>query len=161
MNIDVFLKDKEQYKNEFNENELNPEFGNYIFNKVLVYNLNKKQKFKINVQTDFEIDETEKNNIVDMIRSYYGNLVKIELINIRITYIKSVVLFVIGTVLIMLSYLFENITRFLLPEIFVIIGWLAIGEMAYSILFSNNKHRLKIKLLKQLTNCHIEINRKK
>lgn len=158
MSIDVYLKNKEEFANKFNGQELNKELGDYIFNKALIHKLNKKQGLKINIKTDFEVDEYEQDKMIDMIRSYYGNLVKVELIYLRTSYIKNIILFLVGIVLLMMSYLFENITKFLLPEIFIIIGWLAIWEMAYGVLFANSKHHLKIKLLKKLTTCYIEIN---
>lgn len=161
MNIDIYLKNKEEVANKFNEGELNSELGNYIFNKALINRLNKKQVLKINVKTDFEVNEKGKEKIVDMIRAYYGHLVKVELIYLKTNRIKSLILFVIGVVLLVFAQLIENVTKFLLPEIFIIMGWLAIWEMTYSLLFLNGQQRIKIKILKKLTTCYIGIEQQK
>lgn len=160
MNIEIYLKNKEDFRNQFNNNELKVELGDYILNKAHIYKLTRKTDLKLHIETNFEVDEIEKNHMIDMIRSYYGNLIKIELIYLRNSYVKSIVLFFIGIVLLIMSYYSKYITEFLLPEIFIIIGWLAIWETAYNILFSNSKHHLRVKLLKKLTNCYIEIEQK-
>lgn len=160
MNIDIYLKSREDFKNQYNSNELNKDLGDYIFKKASISKLTRKKLLKINIKTDFEMDEFEKNNMIDMIRAYYGNSIKVELIYLKNMYFKNIILFIIGVILLMIAYFFENITDFLLPEIFIIIGWLAIWEMAYNFLFSNSKHYIRIKILKKLTNCYIEIEQK-
>lgn len=156
MDININLSNQEDLINKFNSKELNRELGDYIYNKALISKMNNKKFFRINIKTDFEI--SLKDEIVDMIRSYYGYQVKEELIHLKHSYIKNIVLFIVGVALLIAAYFTEIITNFLLPEIFIIIGWLAIGEMAYAVLFSNSKHRLKIRLLKKLTKCKIIIN---
>lgn len=157
MVIDVYLKNIDDFKNKFNYNELNNELGEYIFNKAIIQKITRKKGLKINIQTDFELSEQEKDNMVDILRSYYGNKIKIELIYLKKSYIKSAILFIIGIVLLMAAYFFEHLTKFLLPEIFIIVGWLAIWEMGYNVLFYDSKRRLAISLLKKLTNCHIQV----
>lgn len=161
MNVEVYLKSKESFVNRFNDKELNSELGDYIFNKALISKLIKKQGLKIKICTNFEVAEEEKESMLDMIRSYYGHLIKTELIYLKINYIKSLILFLVGIVLLSLAYVSEFVTKFVLPEILVIIGWLAIWEAANAILLSNTNHNKKIKILKNLTTCYVEIESKK
>lgn len=155
MVIDVHLKNKESFTNVFNDKELNPELGNYIFHKALIYKLTKKLNLKINIKTDFEVSEDDKGNIIDMIRSYYGHLVKTEMIYLNINNLKSVFLLIIGILILFVAYFVKG---FVIHEIFVIIGWLVIGEAVYSVLFANRKRQRRKHLLKKLTTCYIEIN---
>jgi len=155
MVIDVHLKNKSKFKNDFNDHELNPNLGDYIFNKALISKLTKKKGLKIRIKSDFEISEIEKETFIDMIRSYYGNLIKTELIYLSINNLKSAVLFLVGIFVLLIAYFLNN---FVIHEIFIIIGWLGIWEAIYSFLFANGKHRRKEKLLKKLTECYIEIN---
>ena len=155
MIIDVYLKNKNDFINEFNEEELNPNLGDYIFNKALISKLTKKKGFKIRIKSDFEILETEKEIFIDMIRSYYGHLIKTELIYLNINNLKSAILFLGGIFVLLIAYFFNN---FVIHEVFISMGWLGIWEASYSFLFANGKHRRKEKLLKKLTECYIEIN---
>lgn len=134
---------------------MNPDLGDYIFNKALIYKLTKKKGLKIRINSDFEISEIEKEKLIDMIRSYYGHLIKTELIYLNINNLKSAVLFLVGIFVLLITYFFNN---FVIHEIFIIVGWLAIWEAIYSFLFANGKHKRKEKLLKKLTKCYIEIN---
>lgn len=155
MIIDVHLKNKESLTNVFNDKELNSDLGDYIFHKALIYKLTKKLNLKINIKTDFEVSEDDKENIIDMIRSYYGHLVKTEIIYLNINNFKSMLLFIIGFIVLLITYFIKS---FVIHEIFVIIGWLVTWEAAYSVLFANGKHKRRKHLLKKLTTCYIEIN---
>ena len=156
MDINVNLINREDLVNKFNNKELNGELGDYIYQKAITSKISRDKFFRINIKTDFEI--STKEEILDMIRSYYGNKVKEELLHLKRDYIKNSILFIIGIVLLILAYFTKTITDFVLPEIFIIVGWLAIWEMAYGVVFSGGKHRLKIRLLKKLTRCKIIIN---
>lgn len=160
MSIEVYLQDKNDFINKFNKKELNSELGEYIFNRSLVVKDNKKESIIIKLETDFKITKQDKDNMIDQIRSYYGHQIKGELVYLKSSYIKNSILLIIGVILITISYILQSFSGFLLPEIFLIAGWVSIWEMAYSLLFSNNKHRLRIKMLKKLTNCYIEIESK-
>lgn len=156
VDINVKLSNYEVLVNNFNEEELNEELGDYIYKKALLSKIVKNKFFRINIKSEFKIDQKEQ--IIDMIRSYFGNKVKEEIIFLKHSYMKNLILFIVGIVLLVLAYYIETFTDFLLPEIFVILGWLGIWEMAYGFLFSNSKSRLKIRLLKKLTKCKISIN---
>jgi len=62
----------------------------------------------------------------------------------------------IGVLLILLSDLFAEMFDFLIPELFLISGWVAIWEMVDSILFVYNKNRIERKIAKKLSKCVIE-----
>lgn len=156
MDININLVNKEDLINKFNNQELNSELGDYIYQKAVISKISRNKFFRINIKTDFQTNSKEE--ILDMIRSYYGNKVKEELLHLKRDYIKNSILFIIGIILLILAYFTQTITDFVLPEIFIIVGWLAIWEMAYGVFFYNSKHRLRVRLLKKLTKCKIIIN---
>lgn len=156
MDINIKLNNYEDLVNKFNEEELNEELGDYLYKRAVVSKLSKDKFFRINFKIDYEINKKEQ--ITDMIRSYFGNRVKEEIMFLKNSYIKNFILFIVGILLLVLAYYTETFTNFILPEIFVILGWLGIWEMAYGVLFSNSKSRLRIRLLKRLTKCKIKIN---
>ena len=156
VDVNIKLSNYDDLVNKFNEEELNNELGDYIYEKIIISKINKDKFFRINIETEFEIDKKEK--MIDMIRSYYGNKVKEELIFLKHSYIKDLILCIAGILLLVFAYYIETFTQFVLPEIFVILGWLGIGEMGYGVLFADGKSRLKIRLLKKLTRCKIIIN---
>ena len=108
MIIDVYLKNKDMLTNEFNDKELNSSLGDYIFNKALICKLNKRDNFQIQIKTDFEVSESEKENVIDMIRSYYGHLVKTELIYLEINNFESMILSLIGILVLLITYFLNN-----------------------------------------------------
>lgn len=55
-----------------------------------------------------------------------------------------------------MSELLESNGIMLIPEIFLIISWVAIYEAIYSFIFVDTKEMIKTKRLKKLTNCKIE-----
>lgn len=156
MDININLVNKEDLVNKFNNEELNTELGDYIYQKAIISKISRNKFFRINIKTDFEINTREE--MLNMVRSYYGNKVKEELLHLKREYIKNSILFIIGIILLILAYFTKTITDFVLPEILIIVGWLAIWEMAYGVVFSGGKHRLKVRILKKLTKCKIIIN---
>lgn len=151
--IDIIIKDKEDIYNSFNSSKLSSELGNYIYNQSLGYSL--KEDIKINIKIDEEVTKNEKNDIVDMIREYFGLSIRETLIYYKYNNFKKAVLFILGVILIYISHFVDTINDFLISEVFLIIGWVAIWEVFENILFVETKKKFKLKQLKKLVKCKI------
>ena len=151
--IDIIINDKEDIYNNFNSSKLSSELGNYIYNQSLGYSF--KEDIKINIKIDEEVTKKEKNDIVDMIREYFGLSIRETLIYYKYNNFKKVVLFILGIILIYISHFIGTINDFLISEVFLIIGWVAIWEVFENILFVETKKKFKLKRLKKLVKCKI------
>ena len=152
--IRVDIDNKEDIYNKFNNEQISEELGDYIYNCAKMFPMNKKMIIYINNSVIFSNEE--KDQLVDAIREYYGLFVRKQMFYTKFNRLKRVVLFLIGILLIVLSDSFSHITEFLIPELFLIAGWVAIWEAVYSILFVDNKVKLEIKKARQLSNCEIK-----
>lgn len=148
--IKIHLKDKNNYKNKYNENILSYELSNYILEELK--GINTKIKIKFNITSDFTMDDIEKNNLVDMIRNNFGADIS-EIINIskkeRIT--NYLILF-IAIILIIMYSLFDFK---LLEEFILIFGWVLLGEAICNFLYKGIETNHKISRRKQIVNAKI------
>lgn len=154
--IEVDIKDKEALFNSFNNNQISEELGNYILKNAKNIPLN--LKMIIYISDRGSLSKEEREHLVASIRTYYGLLVKEKLLYTKFNKIKNLMLFIIGIVLILLSNALNNIFSLLIPELFLIAGWVAIWETVYGILFIDNKNRIEIKKAKALSKCEIRFN---
>lgn len=151
--IDIIVSDKEDLYNNFNSKKLSSELGSYIYNQSLGYSIN--EEFKINIKVTGTLTNKEKNDIVDMIREYFGLSIRETLIYYKYNNFKKIVLFVLGIILIYISHFVGTINDFLISEVFLIIGWVAIWEVFENILLVESKKKFKLKRLKRLVKCKI------
>lgn len=68
--IKIHLNDFNDYKNQYNEEILSYHLSNYILEELK--GIDTKQKIEFNISTTFEINELEKNTLVDMIRNNFA-----------------------------------------------------------------------------------------
>lgn len=148
----VTLNDQNSYKNPFNENKLSQDLSNYILEECKGLNYN--DELEIHVKTKFDITREEKVYIINMIRSNYGIDVRENVIYMDHLIKKNVVLFILGCLFIAYSFFIEDVAA-IISEIILIIGWVGIWEVVYSIFFSEYKKRIEINRLKQLANSRI------
>lgn len=151
--IDIIIKDKEDIYNNFNSSKLSSELGNYIYNQSVGYPI--KEDLRINIKIEDELTKNEKNDIVDMIREYFGLSIRETLIYYKYNNFKKMVLFILGIILIYISHFVGTINDFLISEVFLIIGWVAIWEVFENILLVESKKKFKLKQLKKLVKCKI------
>lgn len=150
--IVVTLEDQHSYKNPFNENKLSQDLSNYILEECKGLNYN--DELELHIKTKFDISREEKVNIINMIRSNYGIDVRENVIYREHLIKKNILLFIFGCLFIAYSFFIEDVSA-TISEIILIIGWVGIWEVVYSIFFSEYKKRMEIKRLKQLTNSRI------
>lgn len=153
--VKINIKNKEDYKNTYNENELSSELKQYILDHVK--SKNTKQNIKLDITTDFKMDEKETLNLTYMIRRAFGLDVS-EIMNIsKKRSLKSLFAFILGTIF-LLIYSFVP-KQYVVTEIILIIGWVLIWESTYNFLFKNIETKLMITRRKQIIKSKIEINK--
>ncbi len=152
--IDITLDNMDDASSIYNDDILNEELSDYILKQAM--GIFPKQKVIIKIKPLFEINQSEKEKLVDMIRKNYGIDIRESLIRRKYELIKKIILMLVGTVFILVSELLESNGIMLMPEIFLIISWVAIYEAIYSFIFVDTKEMIKTKRLKKLTNCKIE-----
>ena len=78
--IEIHLKNKEDYRNNFNNKKLSYDLSNYILEESK--SLNTRQKIRFIVSSNEEMTNYEKEEFIDMLRNNFGTDVS-EIININ------------------------------------------------------------------------------
>lgn len=156
--IKIRLKSKEEFYNPYNENELHPALGGYIYEKTGEHIRLSNMEKKIVINTDYRVSAKEKELMREVIDRYFTTMIKIELADLKQSNIQNIFLFALGIFMITCSSLFEKASAYIIPEFFLIFGWMVIWELFYGILFYNSKRRLKVKVLKKLVTLPVIIN---
>lgn len=148
--IDIHLNNSEDYKNKYNENILSYELSNYILEETKGISINDKIEFVIS--NSFEINQEEKNNIVDMIRNSFGTDVSEIISSSKKQLVANLLIFLIGIIFLVLYYII--IPKFI-SELTLILGWVFIGEAICNFLYNGIENKIKIKRKKQIINAKI------
>lgn len=148
--IKIHLKEKEDYKNTYNEDILSYELSNYILEEAK--SINTKQNIKFIVSSDFDMLDKEKNDLVDMIRNNFGTDIG-EIMNLsRKESIANLLIFFIGIIFLILYSLFE---MNFVSEFILILGWVFIGEAICNFLYHGIENKLKITRRKQIIKAKV------
>jgi len=151
--IEINLKNFEEITEKYNNNKLSEELARYIFSQCMAIPVN--QNPEINIRTNFELTEEQKNNIVDMMHRYFGLEVQKSIIVATYKRNYQILLFLIGLFLITLSNLGFILKLSTIHELFLIFGWVAVWELIYDGLFTNYKENIKRKRYKKLSNVKV------
>ena len=153
--IKIHLKNKEIYKNKFNEENLSYDLRNYILEETK--EISNKQKIKFEIYTNFELVDTEKNKLVDMIRNNFGADIS-EIIDI--TWKNRIINFIILSIGIIFILIYSALKNTLISEFSLIIGWIFLGEAICNILYKEVESKNKIAKRKQIVRAKILFNQK-
>ncbi len=154
IDINIAIDNLDDITNKFNNTKLSDELSNYIYSECKGNSL--KENIKINIHTSKQFTDDEKEIIVDMIRSNYGIDIKENMLYIKYTNIKGLILFIVGIFLICIYNFLNNFELAWIPETLLIISWVVIWEAVYNFIFLETQKRIEIKRLKKLTNCKID-----
>lgn len=154
ININVIINDFNDVCNKFNNMILSEDLSKYIYDECKGKSL--KSNVKINIKSLSKLNNNQKNKIVDMIRSNYGIDIKENMLYIKQTNIKGIILFIIGILLIIIYNILSNFNLASLSEIVLIISWVMIWEAVYNYIFLETQKIIENKRLKKLTNCKIK-----
>ena len=150
--IEIHLKDKEDYKNGFNNKKLSYALSNYILEESK--NLDTKQKIKFIISSSWEMASSEKDEFINMLRNNFGTDVS-EIMNIHKKENLSNLLSLLIGIILLIIYSIDFKTLFL-AELILIVGWGFLWEAIYNFFFKGIKTRLMITRRKQIINGKIE-----
>ncbi len=151
--IKIMITKDSQLYNHFNDSQLSNELSNYILEQSRGIPLNNKINLKI--ESNFKMNEKEKEKLVDEIRENYGLDVKENLLKLKYNVLKQIGMLLIGLMLTLISHLIVNDLFYLLNQFFYIFGWLMIYESISSLIFFNIKTMYQNKKYKSLIKAKI------
>lgn len=151
--INLTIQSKEDFYDKFNTNQLSKELGDYLYNNNLQFPF--KEPLSIRIITTFKLEKKDQEEIVDMIREYFGLSIRETLNYYKFNRVKKLILFILGIVLICCAHFTELRHDFIFSEVLLIVGWVAIWEVFENILLVETKKRFKLKYLKRLVQCKI------
>lgn len=155
MNNEIVINiKKSEFYHHFNNTELSKEVAEYLLDKTGDVRFKQVCHIKINVLD--KITEAEKEKMVDTIRKHFGLQVRSGLVFTDIETTRMIILFLIGVIFLILSYLIQADLE-LLSEIFLIVGWVGIWESIYRFIFDNVKMKINVKRNKYIANANITI----
>lgn len=150
--IYIYIEDKDDYTSPYNQKKLNSELLAYILDENKGIPLH--HKIQIEVHSPHIFDTQEKNNFIHILRSNLGEDIKESYLEMKLTYIRAIILVFTGILFLFLSSYFSDYIH-VFNEIFIILGWLGIYEACYIFLFDNMQNRIKIKKYKKLVNAKV------
>lgn len=146
--IKIYTDDILEVVSHFNDNIITSELNDYILHQCLGLST----KGVLTLQFVGELNEEEQDIIKKAIRSYY---------RFHIEHCRDIdkydewvclALLILGIILIFVSQKFD----YVINEFFLILGWLAIGELAYDVLFDKRLRTRDYLRYKQIYYSKIE-----
>lgn len=151
--IEINIQNFDEITEKYNTNELSDDLAKYIFNHAMAIPI--IQNPEINVKSNEELSDEEKDKLSDMIHRHFGLEVQKSIIMSTYKRNYQILLFLIGLFLITLSNLGFILKMSTIHELFLIFGWVAVWELIYDGLFTNYKAKIKRKRYKKLSNVKI------
>ena len=153
LNIEVDIRNKNDFVSEYNDNTLSPALKKYLLNEIAGYDIN--SKINLNIYCKFELTDEEKDKYKKIIIKEFKESKDELLLEIAGSNIKKVILFTIGMLFIVVAYFLNHIFGEILV-VFTIFGWVALWEVAYAIFFTDASRRRNIKKYNQIINSKIK-----
>lgn len=150
--IKINIKKREDYTSKFNDDILSKELDDYIMNECKKFDI--KENFDIEIYSEYDMDEIEKNKIIDMIRSNFGVEIS-EKIDRRKKAIRIDIITILFAVIALTFYILSSDIP-ILSEFILVFSWVLIWESTYNLLFVGFSNKIDIERRKKLTNCKIE-----
>lgn len=150
--IIININDEKDYENKYNSNNLSSELSNYIYEECKGKSIN--NKVLIVIKSKYQMKDKEKEEIINKIHNNYKTDLNEQLLMIKYSNIKNFVISLLGILFLYLYYFIK--INFVLSEMILIVGWVAIWEAVYAWLFVRGKDNIQIKRLKKLANCEIK-----
>ena len=148
--IKIHLTNRTDYINKYNQRILSYDLSNYIIEELK--GINTKEKIKFFIESDFEMSDLEKTNLVDMIRNNFGADIS-EIINIskkhRFTYLLILLISII------LIIIYSTISTKLIGQYTLILGWVLMDQTICYFLYKSTEYNHKISRRKQIVNTKI------
>lgn len=149
--IKINIRKKEDYTSKFNDDILSSELSNYIMDECRGFSLN--SNIRLEITSKYAMNDSEKNKLVDMIRSNFGNDVSEILLYRKKGIIIDFLMIGFGAFA-LIFYIFSSDIP-ILSELILIFSWILIGESLYNLIFTGFSNMIDMKRRKKLTNCDI------
>lgn len=148
--INIYVDDIDTLYNQFDGNDISDELASYIENRC---SRSVKNKVVIKVRSKDELNGKQKDDLVDAIRSHFGQEVKYLSRDTSKMNFINLIYFIFGIAIIVLYYLipFSNIAG----EIIEILGWFVIWESAFNLFFTDNEMDKKIDYAKKIIDAKV------
>lgn len=150
--INVEINELDSIYNQYNHNLLSYEFGKYLYNSCAL--IKNTDKITIEITSKIKISNEQKQKIKETIINNTEIYLKKEKTIKKHDNYNKLFLILIGIILILLANLLKDL--YLIEELLLISGWVAIWEVVYDLLFVESQRRKKIKHLKKLYKGNIE-----
>lgn len=148
--IKIHLTERTNYINKYNQRILSYDLSNYILEELK--GIDTKEKIKFFIESNFEMSDLEKTNLVDMIRNNFGADIS-EIINIskkhRITYLLILLISII------LIIIYSMINTELIAQYTLILGWVLMEQTICYFLYKGTEYNHQISRRKQIVNAKI------
>ena len=148
--IKIHLTERTDYINKYNQRILSYDLSNYILEELK--GIDTKEKIKFFIESDFEMTDLEKTNLVDMIRNNYGADIS-EILNIskkhHITYLLILLISII------LIIIYSMINTELIAQYTLILGWVLMEQTICYFLYKGTEYNHQISRRKQIINAKI------
>ena len=154
--IDLYIDDISELRAKYNDNALSRDVSDYILGECLTST--RKDKIVINVITDKNLNHDDMDEVERLIRNNYRELLLEKNMIRNYQVLQSFFLSLFGILFIVISNVLKEQ---ILSELFLIVGWVAFGEVIYKILFDNVNDKIKKERYKRLSHCQIEFITKK
>lgn len=151
--IEIDIKDKTDYLSDYNDNTLAPELRDFLLNELVGYSV--KEKLYLDIKSKEKLSDEDKEKFIKVLKKEFRECLADLELEAKYSNYKRIGLLLIGVICIFINYQFNLYLGGVLSEIFTIIGWVAIWELVYSILFTALSRRRDIKRYKQIIKANI------
>ena len=132
----MITKDSPIFK-PFNDSQLSDELSIYILEQFRGVPF--KTDVILNICPNYKMTDAEKRKLVNEIRENYGLDIKENLLRLKLSRIKELLILFIGLILIAIAHLIVSETYYLLQQFLSIFGWVLVYECCSNFSFHNTK----------------------
>ena len=149
--IKINIKKKDDYVSKYNDDILSKELSNYIIEESRIFPL--KSNICIEVTSNYDMDDLEKEKFINMIRTNFSNEIKEMLFYRKKNIIIDFFMFIFGIISLIIYFISSSIP--VLSEFILVFSWVLIWESAHNLIFSGFSNKVEIERKKMITNCMI------
>lgn len=110
-------------------------------------------EINIEITSDYYMNDLEKDKLVDMIRSNFGNEISEMLFYRKRSVIYNFIMLGFGIFSLIIYLIISNIP--ILSEFILVFSWILIWESAYNLIFTGLNNKIEIERKRKITNCKI------
>lgn len=148
--IKIHLTERTDYINKYNQRILSYDLSKYILEELK--GINTKEKIKFFIESDFEMSDLEKTNLVDMIRNNFGADIS-ETIDISKKHQHTYLLILLISIILIIIY--STISTKLIGQYTLILGWVLMEQTICYFLYKCTEYNHQISRRKQIVKAKI------